>query len=134
MKKLILLTAIVSTLHVSGFLFPISNEVVATVAESPSSEFSFIRGHRQGKGIMLNWGMNSGNQVNEFRIESTNEDPSDPYSNWAIEGTVPGGDVRSFKFLDQTAMPGFNHYRIVAVMNNSTTIVSTVCTVRIVSH
>ena len=50
--------------------------------------FSALRGHRQGKGTMLMWSMMNNSIYQDFKIESTYEDPTDPYSVWVTRGIV----------------------------------------------
>jgi len=95
--------------------------------------FSSLRSHRQGKRAVVSWSFSSSN-VSGFIVQRTNEDPFDPYSVWVNVGNVACDNSRSYKCCDQDPFPGLINYRVIAVMNNGTTITSDISTVRIVAH
>ena len=124
MKTTILITAILCCTQVSAFVFPV--KFVATVSETKpfTAAFSFIRGHKQGRFITVTWGMTNNSGVHHFNVESTYEDPYDPYSVWQPCGSMPCTNRPIFKITDAPVWPGTINYRVVAVMNDNTTITS----------
>ncbi len=105
----------------------------ALALKQADASFVFLRTHRQGKGVAATWAVNTGN-VASFTVKRTYEDPADPYAFWEDVSTVPGGSGRSFKYTDESVFPGYVNYKIVALMDDGSSIVSEVATVRIVSH
>jgi len=94
--------------------------------------FSSLRSHRQGKGAVVSWSFAS--TASGFIVQRTNEDPYDPYSVWVDVSSVGCDNSRSYKCCDETPFPGLINYRVIAVLNNGTTITSGITTVRIVAH
>ena len=113
---------------------PASEENTATKNQSKSFDgFSFIRTHRQGKRAVVSWSFLSSN-VSGFIVQRTNEDPNDPYSVWIDVASMASDMSRSYKCCDENPFPGLINYRVIAVLNNGTTITSDISTVRIVAH
>jgi len=133
MKTVILIATLLSSSLVSASEPPVKKSLIVSQQQSTTS-FSFFRGHRQGKNISLTWGMTSTSGIDEFVIECTYEDPTDPYSQWAIKGVVSNDNLRSFKFKDTDVLPGTMHYRIIAVGGSAPDVISEIETIRIVSH
>jgi hypothetical protein len=106
-----------------GSLAPAENmRPVASLSyksQAPAPFFSFIRGHKQGKGYSLQWRMSNASNVASFVIESTYEDAGDPYSNWTTVGTVESSKSNLFKFTDRNPLPGIINYRITAILTNN---------------
>ena len=101
----------------------------------PNPIFDFVRGHRQGKGITMNWGSSAGNSmVTCFTLIRTYEDPTDPYAEWTPIGTVPCNASRSYRITDNQVSPGTVSYRVVASLNGGGYEYSDIETVRIVQH
>jgi hypothetical protein len=105
---------------------------VTKAALNPS--FTFIRAHRQGKGISATWGISSTEGVLGFTVQKTYEDPTDPYAFWEDLCNMACEPVRSYKHTDNSVFPGYINYRVVAQMSNGSSVVSETVTVRIVSH
>jgi len=105
---------------------------ISKAALNPS--FSFVRAHRQGKGITATWAISSNEGVLGFSVQKTYEDPTDPYAFWEDLCSVPCNPVRSYKHTDANVFPGYINYRVVAMMSNGSSVVSETVTVRIVSH
>jgi hypothetical protein len=105
---------------------------VTNAALNPT--FSFVRAHRQGKGIVATWAISSNEGVLGFTVQRTYEDPTDPYAFWEDICTLACNPVRSYKHNDTNVFPGYINYRVVAQMSNGSTVVSETVTVRIVSH
>lgn len=99
-----------------------------------NTSFAFFRTHRQGKGITATWGINSADNVLGFSVQRTYEDPTDPYANWEDLATVPFNFSRSFTYKDEEVFPGTITYRIVALLNDGSTVVSELSSIRIVSR
>ena len=106
----------------------------ATVTEKQSNDFSFLRLHRQGKGVTASWGLSSNAGVVGFQLQKTYEDPTDPYAVWEDVSSLACNGSRSYKYTDNSVFPGFISYRIVALLGDGTTAQSGVSTVQIVSH
>lgn len=136
MKNVIFIATLFSCAQVSALDAPVKKSNVISLQQQPSSNcsFSFLRGHRQGKNISLTWCMSSNTGIEQFIVEATYEDPTDPYSVWSTKGTVPGSNSRSFKFSDLNVLPGTMHYRVIAMIGNAPEVVSDIETIRIVSH
>lgn len=104
-------------------------------AAEQTSGFTFLRTHRQGKGVTATWGMASYEGVVGFTVERSYDfDPTDPYAVWFNSPLVPCSAGRSASFNDSEVLPGIIHYRVVAHIKNGSREVSEVSTVRIVSR
>ena len=124
MKTIILIGSILVCSLFSSLAISTNAKTVISEVKTFSPSFSFIRGHKQGRNIAVTWGMTNNSGVNHFIVECTYEDPTDPYSVWQTIGLVPCTNHPIFKFIDAPVLPGTINYRIVAVMNNNTTITS----------
>jgi hypothetical protein len=102
-------------------------------ASKSADGFSFIRTHRQGKGGEVSWAFSSSN-ASGFAVQRTNEDPNDPYSVWIDVASVACNSSRSYKCHDENPYPGIINYRVIAVMNDGSTMTSDVSTIKIMSH
>ena len=96
--------------------------------------FAFFKTHRQGKRVTATWGLMSDDGVAGFTLQKTYQDPTDPYSMWEDVGEVACTATRSFKYTDDNVFPGDINYRVVALMNDGTSIMSELSSVRIVGH
>lgn len=139
MKAQLSFIAIAAILINAAWIAPVSpaeksgTETVA-VAKALNPSFSFVRAHRQAKNIVATWGISHNDGVLGFAVQRTYEDPTDPYAYWEDLCSVPCNPVRSYKHTDLNVYPGYIHYRIVAQMDNGSTVVSETVTVRIVQH
>ena len=124
MKTIILIGSIMLCSLFSSLAISTNAKTVISEVKTFSPSFSFIRGHKQGRTIAVTWGMTNNSGVNHFIVECTYEDPTDPYSVWQTIGLLPCTNHPIFKFIDAPVLPGTINYRIVAVMNNNTTITS----------
>ena len=105
-----------------------------TMAATPiTNGFDFVRSHRQGKGATITWAFTTPG-ASSFALQRTCEDPSDPYAVWEPVGSVQSNSSRSYKHTDENPGFGYINYRIVALMNDGSTSMSDVTTIRIVSH
>ncbi|MER3463815.1 MAG: hypothetical protein C4329_04735 [Chitinophagaceae bacterium] len=103
----------------------VPNTSVNSSVSKYTDDFSFIRGHRQGKGATISWGFNSANAT-AFTLQRTYEDPSDPYSVWEAVSNFPCNGSRQYRYTDSSVFPGFVNYRVIAAMADGSTVVSTV--------
>lgn len=129
----------ISALIISAAAF--SDPVILTetkravkVEQAQSTDFAFFRTHRQGKGITAVWGLTSSAGVVGFSVQKTYEDPSDPFAYWEEAASASCSGSRSYKFCDKNVFPGFINYRVVALMDDGSTVESAIATVHIVSH
>jgi flagellar basal body L-ring protein FlgH len=134
MKKVTILT-------ISALVFFSIAATPATEKETPvknvnkaSDDFSSLRTHRKGQGAEISWSFTSTSGVSGFIVERTNEDPNDPYSVWVTVGSQASDASRSYKCCDESPFPGYINYRVTAVLNNGTTVISGVSTVHIAAH
>lgn len=96
--------------------------------------FSSLRSHRQGKNAVVSWSFTSSSGVSGFVVQRTNEDPNDPYSVWITVGSQTCDGSRSYKCCDETPIPGYINYRVIAVLDNGTTVTSDVSVLHIAAH
>lgn len=95
----------------------------------PPTAFRFVRGHKQGKNIAVTWGMNDNSGISHFNVVCTYEDPTDPNSVWRTVGVIPCTPrTPIFKLIDSPELPGTLNYRIIAVLDNNSTITSEIYT------
>lgn len=122
-----------ATTFTTPAISPDTKEAVK-VEKAQATDFSFFRTHRQGKGIAASWGITSSAGVVSFQLQKTYEDPNDTYSEWTevASGTCNGS--RSYKCIDGNVSPGFINYRVLALMEDGSTMASAVSTVHIVSR
>jgi hypothetical protein len=115
------------------FIAAIVMAFISMAATPITSGFDFVRSHRQGKGATISWAYSSGDVTN-FAVQRTYEDPTDPYAVWEPVCSMACNSSRSYKHTDENVYPGYINYRVVALMNDGTTTMSDITTVRIVSH
>lgn len=109
----------------SSNIFSKSNSEI-TVAQNM---FGYLRVHRQGKGVSINWGTTSMSGIAYFIIErSYDGEFFDP-----IHQVTMNGSNRQ-TWLDASVFPGYIHYRIVCVLTDGTEYYSETDTVRIVQR
>lgn len=129
--KTVLLIGAIFCITQSSALKPDYSITGQVILQSSHSEFSFIRGHKQGKNHTVTWGMTNNAGISHFIIERTYEDPNDPYSVWQTVGMMPCNHMPIFKFTDNPFLPGTLNYRIRAVMHNQSELVSPLYTIYI---
>jgi hypothetical protein len=113
------------------FAFPAKSAATLSASKTFAASFSFIRGHKQGKNTTVTWGMVNNTGINRFIVECTYEDPADPYSVWQSVGYMPCTNSPIFKFIDSPVLPGMLNYRIIAVMNDNSTVTSNIYSILI---
>ena len=104
------------------------------VEQAQAADFSFFRTHRQAKGVAASWGVTSSAGVVSFKVQRTYEDPTDTYSEWTEVASGGCNGSKSYKCHDGNVSPGFVNYRVLALLEDGSTIESAVSTVHIVSH
>jgi len=113
----------------------LSGSLATGRAFSPlNGDISFLRTHRQGKAVSVNWGVTSDEGIAGFILQKTYEDPGDPYAFWENVSSISCNFSRSYKCEDENVFPGFISYRIVIVRSNGSKTTSAVSTVHIVSR
>lgn len=103
-------------------------------AKNRSIDFAFFRTHRQAIGAVATWGLTSNENVTGFDLQRTYQDPTDPYSIWEDVTYVSCTEERSFKYSDAGVMAGYIYYRVIAYMNDGSSVISEVSGIRIVDH
>lgn len=128
--KILCLFMLVGNTHFSSGMPSIKKKSAIIKANIDAQEmFDYFRAHRQGsRGVTLNWGMSSMSGVAFFKILYS--DNGEYFNEIAI--VSPGGNRQSWKHF--SVFPGYNHYRIVCIMEDLTEIISETETVRIVQH
>lgn len=124
MKTIILFAAIFYCTQVLASSTSVKQLPLVAETKPFTPAFSFVRGHKQGRNHAVTWGMTNNAGINHFVVESTYEDPNDPYSVWQAIGSMPCTNSPIFKFIDTPLLPGTLTYRIKAIMNNHSIITS----------
>lgn len=133
MKNILVLA--ISSLSLSGLSFTTnpgleSKKITTETVSAPVQQtFGYFRAHRQGKSISLSWGITSPANLAGFVIE------------WSDTGEffIPVNEMQrssslKYSWKHDFPFPGFNHYRIVCVMNDGSVFYSNENIVRIVQH
>jgi len=115
------------------FLAAIVLAFISIAATPIANGFDFVRSHRQGKGATITWAYSTPGATN-FALQRTYEDPADPYAVWEPVCSMANNSSRSYKHTDENVYPGYINYRVIALMNDGTTTMSEVTTIRVVSH
>jgi hypothetical protein len=134
-QLLILSTTVLLANTNANFTTYVSGNKQAKVVSVQNADFSFFRTHRQSKSdITATWGLISEEGVTGFTVQRTYEDPADPYSYWENIKSVSCDASHSYKYTDENVLAGLINYRIVAQLENGTSVTSEVSTVKIVAH
>jgi hypothetical protein len=134
-QLLILSTAVLLVNTEVNFSSYLPDNKQAKVISVQNTEFSFFRTHRQSKtDITATWGLVSEEGVTGFTVQRTYEDPTDPYSSWENIKSVSCDASHSYKYTDENVLAGLINYRIVAQLEDGTSVTSEVSTVKIVAH
>ncbi len=119
MKNLLVFLALAVSFHVSGYPTALKSYLSISQESNTNTGFSFLRGHKQGNsGYALQWSMTSSASIDRYEIQCTYEDPNDEYSNWSTVGTAINNRSNIVKFTHQSVMPGFISYRVIAVLGD----------------
>jgi hypothetical protein len=90
--------------------------------------FDYLRLHRQGKGISVNWSVSDPSIVS-FVVERSYDE-----LNYEPAGAVNFTGSSSYKILDNNVSAGFITYRVIAVKSDGSTECSPIEKVRIVQR
>ena len=99
--------------------------VSISVQNGPGDGFTHMNAHRQKNAAVISWSLSTSN-VNGFTIQNS----WDGVYFYTV-GTVPPSGARSNSFKDEGAFPGTNYYRVIAQMEDGTSVASEVQTVKI---
>jgi hypothetical protein len=132
----LMIPAVLILLSMSSFTVDssISTAAQTIVPSKQTSEFSFFRTHHKGRGVAATWGMITDEDIIEFTVQRTYEDPTDPYANWENLAVIPNNSSRSFTYTDAEVFPGTISYQIVALYADGSTETSEISAVRIRSR
>ena len=130
--KISIVVAIIIMAFVAIAATPIKSDA-PTGSKKVTDTFSFLRTHRQGKGAVVTFGFSS-TDASSFTVQRTNDDPTDPATLWFDIGTCVCNSSRSYKVSDSNPFPGLINYRVIALMNDGSTVCSDISTVKIMSH
>ena len=133
MKNLLVL--VFSVFSLSGFsfttlsVFETRNPATVKTSSSVQQMFTYLRTHRQGKGVSVNWGIATASGVAYFQVErSYDGEFFDPVCQTSCNSST------RYTYNDENIFPGYIYYRIKCTMNDGTACYSTVDVVRIVQH
>jgi hypothetical protein len=130
--KISIVVAIIMMAFVAIAATPIKSDA-PTSSKKVTDTFSFLRTHRQGKGAVVTFGFSSSN-ASGFTVQRTNDDPTDPATLWFDVGTCVCNSSRSYKVSDTPPFAGLVNYRVIAALNDGSTVCSDVSTIKIMSH
>ena len=108
---------------------PVNSKQKALQIDSKSTAFEFgmIHVHRQADGVGISWNVSDNSIVTGFYIQRSHDG-----TNYVMVGSVPGGSTNSwYRYNDESVFPGFINYRIVAVLNDGSEVMSSVQSIRI---
>lgn len=135
MKTSLLLLAVIS---VAALTLPFRTTKIQAAEVSSAAKhaasFSFLRAHRQGKGVTVTWKTKAIDKVLDFVIQRTYEDPGNANAYWENIATIPSSSVQSFTYTDREVFPGTIYYRIVALLIDGTTVQSEISSLQIVNQ
>ena len=93
---------------------------------APVNDIPFFKGHRQGRGVTLQW---VANNAESFVIETS---PDGEF--WDFIATKSASSNSRHNFNIPEVFPGTAHYRIKAIMSDGSEVYSEVVTVRVVQR
>ena len=131
---LVLSTIVILSGSAMNLPFPSSTRATKEQKKTANVDFAFFRTHRQAIGAVATWGLTSNENVTGFDLQRTYQDPTDPYSMWEDVTYVSCTEERSFKYSDAGVMAGYIYYRVIAYMNDGSSVISEVSGIRIVDH
>jgi hypothetical protein len=134
--KQVLLTVIGSFMLYAGTMASGSPSAVSSAAViiKPAAlqcNFAFVRGHRQGNGTALAWGMDGAGAAKFYVSRTYDFDPYDPYAVWEDVTVMNANNSRMYTVSDKSVFPGMIHYRIVAVMTDGSSVSSEIKSIRL---
>jgi hypothetical protein len=133
MKAMIIVTALAlsfTTVQAHDGLVSKQSFVVAKAATAAPQGFGYFRLHRMANDVALNWAVEDPTSVSHFSIERSFD------GSWFFEIDAVGcsSENPSYKYRDTGAFPGYLYYRVVAHLNDGTTVNSPVEMIRIISR
>ncbi len=119
MKTAILFAILFSSTRLTAIETNSQLPVTISSLKPTADAFSFVRGHKLGKGHAIQWSMASNAGIESFIVQSTSEDPNDPYSNWYTVGNVINNNKNLYRITDVNPYPGIVYYRVIAVFTGN---------------
>lgn len=98
------------------------------VKPAANGTFNFLRAHRMQRDVMLNWSVSSVSAPVSYNIDRSEDDGF----SWTTVAMVEHTAGNMQRFRDDTVFPGMITYRITALLEDGSTIVSWSETVRLV--
>jgi hypothetical protein len=129
MKTKISFIAIIIMAFVTIAAVPVPGTNQPAHKQSSGNGFGFIRSHRQGNGAEVSWSFTD--NATSFTLMRTYEDPTDPYAFWEAVTSAPADGSRSYKIKDTNVFPGTISYQVLALLQDGSTEVSDVSSMRI---
>jgi hypothetical protein len=127
MVMIALLVSIATMANVNGT--QLKKDYAETAISSPiTGVFGAFHAHRQQNGVALSWNTVSPDAVH-FIVQHSFDGVR-----FNDIGDIPAETSGWNKFKDDAALPGYNHYRIIAVKVDGSTEYSDVEVVRVVRH
>lgn len=125
MKTILSLFAVALMFVTSSFTI---NEQQKLNQKSTAGTFSYLRAHRQGKSVAVDWAVASPDVV-QFVVERSYDQ-----SYFEPVGEVNFNGASAYKYSDNAAFPGHAYYRVTAVKADGSTESSDVALVRIIQR
>jgi hypothetical protein len=132
--KTFLTTILLTCVIASSFSSPLpisrtKQKPIEINSKSIVFEFGAIFVHRQANGAALSWTVSDKSIVDGFYIQRSYDG-----TNFVMVGTLTAVSTAPwYRYFDNTAFPGFITYRIVAVLNDGTEVISPFQNIRIIS-
>ena len=104
-------------------------QLPATSNYAKQELFKYVRSHRQGKNIVINWGVTSISNVHHYEVYHS--ELGDFYDR--LQDVYPNGLLKR-TFVQEAVLPGYHYYYIKAIMHVGAPVDSPVDIVRIVGH
>lgn len=141
MKKFLSVTAVIVCTTAISFAgnapLPASGNPInksASFTRVTACAFGSLNGHRMGKGTSLTWKMVAEDGVDHYMVKRTYTDPTDIFSVWETVGSMVANGARSYNVREDAVYPGYLYYKVIAVMQDGSTVESAVEPIRIVAH
>ena len=131
MKIAILLASVFSCTQVYATQVSLKGPLSISQGRIINPTFSFIPGLNSPNTCFLQWRLASTTGVKKFMVESTYEYPTDPYTQWQTIGLIIPLNNSISKFRNDGLLPGIINYRITALANDNSGVVSDIFTTTI---
>jgi len=88
-----------------------------------------MNAHRQQNGVITTWTFSNPTNVSRYVIQRS-------YDGFFFEniGEVTGGAAGRQEFKEDNVFPGYLHYKVIAIMNDGSTVHSSIQMVRVVRN